>query len=137
MSREKLKSIWSQLPAWGALMLGFGTLLGQDARADVAQIQPSKPQATRSDEIAVRLDGDTILVSQDGRAFEELHLGNTVEAAHLKQLLRDAGALGHAVSVPVGAMIVASGGGSGKGEKPRQQSSHRSATPPADSGKSK
>ena len=135
MSREKLKSMWSQLPAWGALMLGFGALLGQDARADVAQVQPSAPQATRSDEVAVRLDGDTILFSQDGRAFEELELGNTAEATHLKQLLRDAGALGQAVSVPVGAMIVASGGGSGKGEKPKQ-SSHRAA-PPADSGKGK
>ena len=137
MSREKLKSIWSQLPAWGALLLGFGALLGQDARADAAQVQSSKPQATRSDEVAVRLDGDTVFISQDGRAFEELHLGNTAEAAHLKQLLRDAGAIGQAVSVPVGAMIVASGGGSGKGEKPKQQSSHRSATPPSDAGKSK
>jgi hypothetical protein len=137
MSREKLKSIWSQLPAWGALMLGFGALLGQDARADVAQVRPSKPQATRSDEVAVRLDGDTIFISQDGRVFEEVHLGNTAEAVHLKQLLRDAGAPGQAVSVPVGAMIVASGGGSGKGEKPKQQSSHRPAAPPSDAGKSK
>ncbi len=140
MSREKLRSIWSQLPALGALALGFGALLGQDVRAEVPLVQPAeslKPQATRSDEVAVRLDGDTILISQDGRAFEELRLGNTAEAAHLKRLLRDAGAVGQAVSVPVGAMIVASGGGSGKGEKPKQQSSQRSSTPPADSGKSK
>jgi hypothetical protein len=137
MSRETLKSIWSQLPAWGALVLGFGALLGQDARADARQVQPSKPQATRSDEVAVRLEGDTVFISQDGRAFEELQLGNTAEAARLKALLRDAGAIGQAVSVPVGAMIVASGGGSGKGEKPRQQSSHRSAAPAGDAGKNK
>ena len=136
MSREKLKNIWSQLPAWGALVLGFGALLGQDARANTPQVQPSKPQAARSDEVAVRLDGETILISQDGRTFEELRLGNTAEAAHLKRLLRDAGAVEQAVSVPVGAMIVASGGGSGKGLKPKQQTS-QSSTPPADSGKSK
>jgi hypothetical protein len=137
MSREKLKNIWSQLPAWGALALGFGALLGQDARASTPQVQPSKPQAARSDEVAVRLDGETILISQDGRTFDELRLGNTAEVAHLKQLLRAAGAVEQAVSVPVGAMIVASGGGSGKGLKPKQQSSQQSSAPPADSGKSK
>jgi hypothetical protein len=126
MSQERLKSIWSQLPAWGALVLGFGALLGQDARADALPVKPSapealKPVAARSDEVAVRLDGDNISISRDGRTFEELRLGNTAEAAHLKNLLRDAGAMAQPVFVPVGAMIVASGGGSGKGEKPRQQ----------------
>jgi hypothetical protein len=142
MSRAKLKSIWSQLPAWGALVLGFGALLGQDARADRSQIQPSqaapesqssKRLASQSDEVAVRLDGETISISQDGRAFEELRLGDTPEAAHLRKLLRDAGADGQSVSVPVGAMIVASGGGSGKGEKPKQQSSRATG----DTGKGK
>jgi hypothetical protein len=134
MSHEKLKSIWSQLPAWGALVLGFGALLGQDARAGVPQIQPSessKPLAARSDEVAMKLDGDAIFISQDGRTFEELRLGDTEEAAHLKRLLRDAGAVGQAVSVPVGAMVVASGGGSGKGAKPKK------STPPTDAGKGK
>ena len=42
MSRERLKSIWSQLPALGALVLGFGALLGQDVRAEVPLVQPPR-----------------------------------------------------------------------------------------------
>ncbi|RZN23281.1 hypothetical protein [Bradyrhizobium sp. Leo121] len=64
------------------------------------------------------IDSEKIFISQDGRTFEELHLGDTPEAAHLKKLLRDE-ADGRSVSVPVGSMIVASGGGSGKGAKPK------------------
>jgi hypothetical protein len=131
MSCVKLKSIWSQLPAWGALVLGFGALLGGDARADRSQLQPSgtTPEppgrlASRLDEVAIRIDGDNIYVSQDGNSFEELRLGDTQEAAHLRKLLLDAGAVGQSVSVPVGSMIVASGGGSGKGAKPKNQSSN-------------
>jgi hypothetical protein len=129
MSREKLKSIWLQLPAWGALLLGFGALLGPEARADQSRIQRSpesqsaKRPAAQSDEVTIRLDGETIYVSQGGSRFEELRVGNTLEAAHLRKLLRDAGAVGQSVSVPIGSMIVASGGGSGKGWKPKQQTS--------------
>jgi hypothetical protein len=128
MSRASLKKIWSQLPAWGALMLGFGALVAGDARADRSQLQPpeatpepSRPSALKLDEVAIRIEGETIYISQRGSAFEELRLGDTPDAAHLRKLLRDAGAMGQPVSVPVGSMIVASGGGSGKGEKPRQK----------------
>jgi hypothetical protein len=77
---------------------------------------------------AIRVDGDTIYVSQNGGAFEELRLGNTPEAAYLRKLLQKAGASSGSVTVPVGSMIVASGGGSGKGSKPRQQTQGQSAT---------
>jgi hypothetical protein len=116
MSRAMLKNVWSQIPAWGALMLGFGVLIGGNARAD----QPKPPQLTpdlsgqspsRSDEVALRLDGENIYFSQRGGAFEELRLGDTLEAAHLRKLLRDAGGIGESVSVPTGSMIVAGGGG--------------------------
>jgi hypothetical protein len=127
MSRMSLKNIWLQMPAWGALMLG--ALLAGGARADRSQLQP--PEATpepsrlasRLDEVAVRIDGENIYISQRGSAFEELRLGDTSDAAHLRKLLRDAGAEGQPVSVPIGSMIVASGGGSGKGEKPKQKTS--------------
>jgi hypothetical protein len=124
MLRAKLRNIWSHLPAWGALLLGLGALIG-DARADRPELRPAgatpepSQSASRSGEVAVRIDGEKIYISQDGSTFEELRLGDTPEAAHLKQLLRDAGPDGRSVSVPVGSMIVASGGGSGKGEKPR------------------
>lgn len=136
MSPAKLKNFFAQLPALGALMLGFGVLAG-DARADQSQHRP--PESTpdpsgrptsNANEVAVRLEGENVFISQDGSAFEELHLGDTPEAVHLKRLLRDAGAEGHSVSIPVGAMIVASGGGGGKGEKPKQRISPKILYPP-------
>ena len=139
MSPARLKSFWSQLPALSALLLGVGAFSG-DARADRSQIQPpeaapdrSERSASHSSEIAIRLEGDNVYMSQDGGAFEELRLGDTPEARYLRTLLRDAGADRRSVSIPVGAMIVASGGGSGKGVKPKQQSS--TATPDPGKGK--
>jgi hypothetical protein len=134
MSRARLKNIWLQLPAFGALMLG--ALLAGGARADRSQLQPpeatpepSRQSASRLDEVAIRIDGENIYISQRGSAFEELRLGDTPDAAHLRKLLRDAGAEGQSVSVPIGAMIVASGGGSGKGEKPKQKTSKETTDP--------
>jgi hypothetical protein len=136
MSRASLKNIWSQLPAWQALMLGFGVLLAGSARADRSQPQPpdtttepSRHLPSRSDEVVVRIEGENIYISQNGSAFELLRLGATLETAHLRKLLRDAGAVGRSVSVPVGSMIVASGGGSGKGGKPKQQTSRGTNDP--------
>jgi hypothetical protein len=124
MSHAKLRNIWSHLPAWAALLLTSGAPIG-DARADRPELRSSgtAPEASQSalrwGEVAVRIDGETIYTSQDGTTFEELRLGDTAEAAHLKKLLREKGADDRSVSVPVGSMIVASGGGSGKGEKPK------------------
>jgi hypothetical protein len=120
MSRASLKNVWSRIPAWGALMLGFGVLIGGNASAD----QPKPPELTpdlsgqspsRSDEVSLRLDGENIYFSQGGGAFEELRLGDTLEAVHLRKLLRDAGGMRQSVSVPTGSTIVASGGGSASG----------------------
>jgi hypothetical protein len=75
----------------------------------------------RLDEVAVRIEGENIYISQGGRAFEELHLGDTAEAVRFRKLLLDAGALGQSITVPIGSTIVASGGGSLYGEKPKQK----------------
>jgi hypothetical protein len=138
MSRASLKNIWLQLPAFGALMLG--ALLAGGARADRSQLQPpeatpepSRRLASRLDEVAIRIEGEKIYISQRGSAFEDLRLGDTPDAAHLRKLLRDAGAEGQSVSVPIGSMIVASGGGSGSGQKPKQKTSKETTDP----GKSK
>jgi hypothetical protein len=123
MSSAKTKHAWSKLSALGALVLG--TSLAQVAQADRAQAQPvvtpetSQAGATSQNEVAVRMHGDSVYIVQSGGAFEELRLGDTPEARHLRQLLREAGALQQPISIPIGAMIVASGGGSGKGEKPK------------------
>lgn len=135
MSRASLKNVWSQMSGWAALMLGFGMLIGGNARAD----QPTPPELTpnlsglspsRSDEVALRLDGETIYVSQDGGAFEELRLGDTPEAVHLRKLLRGAGGIGQSVSVPIGSTIVAGGGGGASG----WGSKSKSKTPPSSEG---
>jgi hypothetical protein len=134
MSRAMLKNVWSRMPAWGALMLGFGVLIGGNARADhpkPSELTPdlSGQSPSRSDEVALRLDGESIYFSQRGGAFEELRLGETLEAAHLRKLLRDAGGEGRSVSVPIGSTIVAGGGGGASGwsskskEKPPPPSS--------------
>src|ERR1700748_2994165 len=85
MSRAKLRNIWSYIPAWTALLLGGGALMST-ARADVSPQPSSRPE---THEVVVKMDGDNILISQDGRNFEALPLGDTREAAHLRKLLRD------------------------------------------------
>jgi len=79
------------------------------ARADV------KPQPPGPHEVVVKIDGEKLFISQDGSHFEELRLGDTREALHLRKLLRDEVSDGQSVTLPVGSMIVASGGASGKG----------------------
>lgn len=133
MSRAKLGNIWSHLLAWMALLFGGGALMST-AQAD--QPKPRPPESipdlfgqplSRPDEVVLRLDGENIYLSQGGSAFEELRLGDTPEALHLRNLLRDAGGREQSVSVPIGATIVASGGGgtSGWGWKPKEK------TPPS------
>ncbi len=124
MSRASLKSVWSRIPAWGALMLGFGVLIGGNARADQAKSPELRPDLSgQSDEVALRLDGEKIYFSQGGGVFEELRLGDTLEAVYLRKLLRDAAGIGQPVSVPIGSTIVAGGGGgtSGWGWKSKQK----------------
>jgi hypothetical protein len=112
-----MSSTKAKLSALGALVLG--TSLAQVAHADRAHAQPIATRETSQNEVALRMDGDSVYIAQSGGGFEELRLGDTSEARHLRQLLREAGALQQPISIPVGAMIVASGGGSGKGEKPK------------------
>jgi hypothetical protein len=113
MSRAKLRNIWLQLPAWGALLLSGGALIS-GARADVKP-QPPNRSDLQAHEVVVKMDGENIFISQDGRNFEALRLGDTPEAVHLRKLLRDEVSEGQSVTLPVGSMIVASGGASGKG----------------------
>jgi hypothetical protein len=113
MSRAKLRNFWSHIPAWVALLFGGGALMSS-AQADVKQQPQGQPDFTTR-EVVVKTDGEHILISQDGSKFEELRLGDTREALHLRKLLRDETSDGRTITVPVGSMIVASGGATGKG----------------------
>ena len=113
MSRAKPRNVWSKLPAWGALLLSGGALIS-GARADVKPQTPSRSDF-ETHEVVVKIDGDNIFISQDGSNFEQLRLGDTREALYLRRLLRDEVSDGRPIAIPVGSMIVASGGASGKG----------------------
>jgi hypothetical protein len=138
MSLMNLKKSWCRLPTWGALMLGLGGLVASGARADKSEFLPlgTTPESVKQlgssfDEAAIRTEGEKIYISERGGAFEELLLGDTAEAAHLRGLLRDAGAAHHPVAAPVGSIIVANGGGAGNGTKPKQSNGKKSAPKPA------
>lgn len=115
-----------RLRKWAALALGFGGLLAADATATTLQLQSANPgdgsrkqYGASRHALMVQLKGETIYISQRGEGFEELSLGDTEQAAYLRKLLRDAGAEAHSVSVPIGSMIVANGGASQDGTKPK------------------
>jgi hypothetical protein len=125
MSRQNLRKSLRRLPKLGALALGFGGLFAADAPAERSEFQPigttigaSRRPDLALDAVLIRLNGERIYISQRGGTFEELSLGNTEQAKYLRHLLRDAGAAEHPVSVPVGWMVVANGGGAGDGKKP-------------------
>jgi len=109
MARKKSGSGWSGVSGWGALLLGLGGVLPSGEQA-IAAFKLDTNTAS------LRADGDKIYLSQGGASFEELKLGDTPEARHLRKLLRDAG--GGEMTVPVGSFIVANGGASHPGSKP-------------------
>lgn len=106
-----------RLPSRIALLLGLGALSGAGVQADTAH-------ASRADaELLPRTEpvglGDLLISSEGGRLFvvepgngaEELRLGNTPEAQHLRQLLQRHGA--ETKDVRLNRMILAGGGGKG------------------------
>src|SRR5258708_19905343 len=89
MSPARLKSFWSPLPALSALLLGVGAFSG-DASADRSQIRPpeaapdrSERSASNSSEVAIRLEGDNVYMSQDGGASEQPPLAPPPPPPHL------------------------------------------------------
>lgn len=127
MARPTLKENRFRLPRWGALLLGFGALFAGGARAASPDVQPvgtppGSPSApgVAADKVTIRSEGGKVYISQAGRPFEELTLGDTPEAEHFKRLLEEAGFAAGQISVPVGSTIVASGGGGLDGRKPHK-----------------
>ena len=118
---------WRWLRKWGALMLGVGAIVPTgDGRARSPEFALPEPisanqlHSGRFDDVLMRIEGDKIYVSQRGGVFEELSMGDTPYAAHLRSLFRDAAIVDGIVSVPVGSTVVANGGGYIDGVRPKQ-----------------
>jgi hypothetical protein len=115
----KRKENLARTPKWLALILGFGALFAGDARADRSAAQPFRSAAS-PDEVVIRTEGEKVYFSQGGSAFEELALGSTSEAAALRELLRKANSSDGNTAVSIGSFIVANGGPSVHGAKPKK-----------------
>lgn len=123
-----LKRTWLRLTRWGAIVLGLGTLFAGEAQANRSADRASGPDTSSAkqpglgpDEVVVRLDEDKVYLCQRGGVFDELVLDETPDVAYLRKLLRDAGAAKGPLTIPVGSIIVANGGGRGDGAHPDQQ----------------
>ncbi len=110
---------WVALPSRLALLLGVGALSAGSARADAApidQIQPQgipQPSAAGSADLRIWSEGGRVHLSDSGAEATELHLGDTAEARHLRQLLERHGATEAGAGIRLDRMILAGGGGDG------------------------
>jgi hypothetical protein len=116
MSKPFLK--WLRLPSRIALLCGLGALSAAAARADTIHQVPGgdehaagQNQRASSGDFFIWSEGERLCVSEDGNRAEELRLGDTVEAQHLRQLLQRHGSSSSGVRLD--RMILAGGGGTG------------------------
>ena len=126
MSRANMKQSLFWLSKWVAFILGFGALFAGEARADKSQIEPvgatgpSDRLGLESDAVLIRMEGEKIYISQSGSSFKELSLVDDPATIYFKELLRDATTTNGQVAVPVGPIIVASGGSGGHGARSKE-----------------
>jgi hypothetical protein len=125
MRLSHLKKRMRSLCKWGALAVGCGGLFAADAsaeRPDFKSVGPGvgsrQQRDVRLDAVAMQLKGGMIYISERGGAFRRLSLQDAQQGDYLRSLLEQAGAAERPVSVPVGSMIVANGGGAGDATKP-------------------
>jgi hypothetical protein len=109
---------WFRLPSRIALLLGLGALSAAAARADAGhemQGGGAEPVAQNlratAGELLIWSEGERLYVSEDGSRAEELRLGDTAEARHLRQLLQQHG--GQSSGVRLDRTLLAGGGGKG------------------------
>ena len=131
-----------RLPSRIALLLGIGALSTAGVPADTAHASRAdaellpRTEPTGLGDLLISSYGGRLFVIQPGSGAEELRLGNTPEAQHLRQLLRHHGA--EAKDVRLNRMILAGGGGKGisgghwkpvRSERPEGSRKTRSAAP--------
>jgi hypothetical protein len=109
-----------RLPRRIALMFGIGAISAVGANADGPPPDAARP--VRVPQQSVKAFGDLRVWSEDGRIFlsesdgavQELALGNTPEALHLRRLLEDGGAVADDPQVMQHRIILVGGGGAGQ-----------------------
>ncbi len=124
---------WFRLPSGLALLLGIGSMPNAAAQADI----PSGDQPLRVPQQSVKSLGELRVWAEDGRVFvsegggepRELLLGDTAEARHLRQLLREGGAVPASPQIVENRIILVGGGGDGFHWAPADRS--RQTQPPA------
>jgi hypothetical protein len=84
-------SRWMRLPSRIALLLGLGALSASAVQANTAEVNAGNaplrvPQQSAKSfgDLLIWNDGGRIYLSESGKEAEELRLGDTAEARHLK-----------------------------------------------------
>jgi len=109
-----------RLPRRIALMFGIGAISAVGANADGPPPDDAGP--ARIPQQSVKAFGDVRVWSEDGRIFlmesdgtvQELALGDTPEALHLRRLLEDGGAVADDPQIMQHRIILVGGGGAGQ-----------------------
>ena len=110
---------WLRLPSRIALLLGMTALsatTGPDAARAYTGSEPDRvPQQSAKSfgEVLIWLDEGRIYLAEPGKLGEDLCLGDTLEARHLRQLLEQHGATEPSRHVQFGRILLVGGGGCG------------------------
>jgi hypothetical protein len=111
---------WLCLPSRIALLLGMGALSATGAEAAVAEadlgnglMRVPQQSAKSFGELRIWSEAGRIYLSEGGKEAQELHLGDTLEARHLRQMLDRDGAAVDAPRVLQHRIILVGGGGDG------------------------
>jgi len=130
---------WLHLPSRLALLLGLGALSAAGANPNAAEAHIGKdaegiPQQSAAElgDLRIWAEGGRIYLAEPGKPGEDLCLGDTLEARHLRQLLEQHGATAPSRHVSFGRILLVGGGGCGFDWPSAEKG--RAASTPASSG---
>lgn len=116
---QHAKRDWLRLPSRIAMLLGLGAVSVTGAKAALVDtVHPGADGAPqqhtgRFGDVLMWIEGSSIYISEVGRSAEQLQLGDTAEAAALRELLQRSGATAARPSLVPGRVLLAGAGGSG------------------------
>jgi hypothetical protein len=133
---------WLHLPSRIAVLLGFGALSAAAAQANATGVELGSrservPQQSAKSfgELRIWTEAGRIYVSENGKAAQELRLGDTPQAHRLREVLERDGADANSPRVLPDRIILVGGGGAGFDWAPadRNRTSQAPGAPPATS----